>query len=62
VIEKQGGYRFLDSAPLTITAAAHRPPFGSDGDYFSKPSSEDVFEKIYKLMMEVEPARFVNVF
>jgi pyruvate/2-oxoglutarate/acetoin dehydrogenase E1 component len=62
VLEKQGGYRYLDTTPTSITAAAHRPPFGSDGDYFSKPSAEDVFERIYKIMMEAEPNRFPNVF
>jgi pyruvate/2-oxoglutarate/acetoin dehydrogenase E1 component len=58
VLEVQGGYRFLDSAPLTITAKAHRPAYGSDGDYFSKPSSDDVFEQIYDMMHEVFPNRF----
>jgi pyruvate/2-oxoglutarate/acetoin dehydrogenase E1 component len=62
VLEKQGGYRHLDASPLTITAAAHRPPYGSDGDYFSKPSAEDVFEHVYKMMMEADPSRFANVF
>jgi len=58
VLEVQGGYRFLDSLPLTLTAKAHRPPYGTDGDYFTKPNPEDVFETIYKLMLEAEPARF----
>ncbi len=58
VLEVQGGYRYLDSAPRTITAHAHRPPYGSDGDYFSKPNPEDVFEVIYNLMHEAEPQRF----
>jgi pyruvate/2-oxoglutarate/acetoin dehydrogenase E1 component/TPP-dependent pyruvate/acetoin dehydrogenase alpha subunit len=58
VLEKQGGYRYLDSAPATLTAYAHRPPYGSDGDYFSKPSPEDVFEAVYKIMREAEPGRF----
>jgi pyruvate/2-oxoglutarate/acetoin dehydrogenase E1 component len=62
VLEKQKGYRHLDTPPTSITAAAHRPPFGSDGDYFSKPSAEDIFEKIYKIMMEAEPNRFADVF
>jgi hypothetical protein len=57
VLEKQGGYRFLDSAPITLTAKSHRPPYGSDGDYFSKPNPEDVFETIYKLMYESDPNR-----
>jgi pyruvate/2-oxoglutarate/acetoin dehydrogenase E1 component len=57
VLEVQGGYQYLDSPPVTITAAAHRPPYGSDGDYFSKPQPEDVFEKIYQLVYEAEPGR-----
>jgi pyruvate/2-oxoglutarate/acetoin dehydrogenase E1 component/TPP-dependent pyruvate/acetoin dehydrogenase alpha subunit len=52
VLEKQGGYRFLDASPVTLTAKAHRPPFGSDGDYFSKPNAEDVFEVIFNLVKE----------
>lgn len=57
VLEVQGGYQYLDSPPVTITAAAHRPPYGSDGDYFSKPQPEDVFETIYKMVYEAEPGR-----
>jgi len=57
VLEKQGGYRYLDSAPTTITAEPHRPPYGSDGDYFSKPNPENVFETIYKMVYEAEPWR-----
>ena len=58
VLEVQGGYKFLDAAPLSITAKAHRPPYGSDGDYFTKPNPEDVFETVYKMMCEGEPSRF----
>lgn len=58
VLEKQGGYRYLDAAPVTLTAAAHRPPYGSDGDYFSKPNPEDVFETVYQIMREAAPQRF----
>ncbi|MEL7121649.1 MAG: thiamine pyrophosphate-dependent enzyme [Bacteroidota bacterium] len=58
VLESQGGYQFLDSAPMTLTAKAHRPPYGSDGDYFSKPNPEDVFEIVYKMMFEAAPHRF----
>ncbi len=57
VLEKQGGYQFLDSTPLTLTAKSHRPPYGSDGDYFSKPNPEDVFEGIYNMMYEAVPWR-----
>ncbi|MEZ4982488.1 MAG: transketolase C-terminal domain-containing protein [Saprospiraceae bacterium] len=57
VMEEQGGYRFLDSAPTTLSAKSHRPPYGSDGDYFSKPNPEDVYEVITKLVWEAEPWR-----
>ena len=57
VLEKQDGYSFLDSAPVTLTAKAHRPPYGSAGDYFTKPNAEDVFEIIYKMIQEAEPDR-----
>lgn len=61
VLEEQQGYQFLDSAPLTITASAHRPPYGSDGDYFSKPSCEDVCLKIHNLMAEAFPDRWARL-
>jgi pyruvate/2-oxoglutarate/acetoin dehydrogenase E1 component len=60
VLEVQGGYKYLDSQPITLTAKPHRPPYGSDGDYFSKPNSEDIYEAILKLMQEAEPNRFGN--
>jgi hypothetical protein len=50
VMEEQGGYKFLDVAPRTITAKPHRPAYGSDGDYFSKPNAEEI-EKVVKEMM-----------
>ncbi|MCC9043265.1 transketolase [Myroides sp. M-43] len=55
VLEEQKGYHHLDSEPQTLTSKAHRPAYGTDGDYFSKPSAEDVFEKIYAIMNEVNP-------
>ncbi len=58
VLEEQAGYQYLDSAPITITAKEHRPAYGSDGDYFSKPNSEEVYDRIYELMREADPARF----
>lgn len=58
ILEVQNGYHFLDAAPLTITAREHRPPYGSDGDYFSKPNAEDVFEKIYQLIRERNPSKY----
>ncbi|HLV46461.1 MAG TPA: thiamine pyrophosphate-dependent enzyme [Flavobacterium sp.] len=58
IVENQGGYKYLDSLPQTLTSKAHRPAYGTDGDYFSKPSEEDVFEKIYAIMHESNPARY----
>lgn len=58
VLEAQGGYWLLDSQPCTITAQPHRPAYGSDGDYFSKPSAEDVVEAVYTLMHEADPHRY----
>ena len=62
VLEVQGGYRYLDSPAKTLTAKAHRSPYGSDGDYYSKPNAEDVFEVIYNMMREVAPERFPTLF
>jgi len=62
VLEKQDGYRWLDSKPLTLTAKEHRPAYGSDGDYFSKPQVEDVIEAAYALMRESEPGKFPGIF
>ncbi len=58
VLERQGGYRWLDSEPVTITGTNHRPAYSSDGDYFSKPSFETMFERIYTLMHESDPVRY----
>ncbi|QDK83074.1 transketolase [Spirosoma sp. KCTC 42546] len=58
VVECQNAYRYLDSAPRTLSAKPHRPPYGSDGDYFSKPNVDDVIETVYALMSEAEPDRF----
>ena len=52
VIEKQNGYRWLDAAPRTLTAQAHRPAYGSDGDYFSKPNKEDIQTLVRAMMAE----------
>lgn len=62
ILENQGGYFTLDSAPLTITAKAHRPAYATDGDYFSKPSLDDIVEKVYKLMSEAKPNEFPSLF
>ena len=58
VIEKRGGFWWLDSEPRTLTAQNHRPAFGSDGDYWSKPNTEQIFEVAYEIMNEVDPARY----
>ena len=58
VIEKQGGYYHLDSEPRTLTGAAHRPAYGSDGDYWSKPNAETVFDTVYAMMHEVDPSAY----
>lgn len=62
VLEGQQAYQFLDSAPRTLTAKEHRPAYGSDGDYFSKPNPEDVFDSVYSLMNEVEPERYPKLY
>ena len=55
IVEKQGAFKYLDSSPQTLSAKAHRPAYGTDGDYFSKPNREDIFEKVYAIMHEVNP-------
>lgn len=55
IIEKQKAYKYLDSAPQTLSAHAHRPAYGTDGDYFSKPNTEDIFEKVYAILHEANP-------
>jgi pyruvate/2-oxoglutarate/acetoin dehydrogenase E1 component len=58
VIEKQGGYFHLDSEPRTLSGTAHRPAYGSDGDYWSKPNAETIFDVVYGMMHEVDPAAY----
>ena len=58
ILEDQDGYRYLDSAPTTLTSKDHRPAFASDGDYFSKPSLDDMIEGIYAVMHEKDPAKY----
>ncbi len=62
VLDRDCGYAHLDSRPLTIAAKEHRPAYGTDGDYFSKPSVEDVFEAVYDLFHEVDPNHFPSLF
>jgi pyruvate/2-oxoglutarate/acetoin dehydrogenase E1 component/TPP-dependent pyruvate/acetoin dehydrogenase alpha subunit len=62
ILEKQDGYQYLDSKPATLTAKAHRTAYGTDGDYFSKPSTEDIFEKVYEIMHEANPQKFQSLY
>ena len=62
IIEEQDAYQYLDSKPATLTSKAHRPAYGSDGDYFSKPSAEDIFEKIYEMMHEADPNKYKSLY
>ena len=62
VLETQKGYYYLDGQPKTLTAKAHRPPYGSDGDYFTKPSVEDVVETVYAMMHDSKPNQFPAIF
>jgi pyruvate/2-oxoglutarate/acetoin dehydrogenase E1 component/TPP-dependent pyruvate/acetoin dehydrogenase alpha subunit len=62
IIEVQNGYQFLDSKPQTLTAKSHRPAYGTDGDYFSKPSVDDIYEKIYDIMNESNPKKFPKLY
>ena len=58
ILEVQGAFRWLDSAPATLSARPHRPAYGTDGDYFSKPSVDDVVEKVYGILAEAEPGYY----
>ncbi len=58
VVETQGGFHWLDSEPRTLPAAQHRPPYGSDGDYYAKPNVQTIFEVVYEMMHETAPGRF----
>jgi 2-oxoisovalerate dehydrogenase E1 component len=62
VIERQGGYHWLDSQPRTLPGKPHRPAYGSDGDYWSKPNVDQVFESIYQMMSESDPREYPNYF
>jgi len=61
ILEVQKGYQMLDAAPVTITAHPHRPPYGSDGDYFTKPNVEDVYTACYQMMNESSPSTFPEI-
>ncbi|NLE84397.1 MAG: hypothetical protein GX603_07780, partial [Chloroflexi bacterium] len=61
VLDDQETWQWLDSAPQTLSAAAHRPAYGTDGDYYSKPNAESIFDKVYEIMNESDPKRFPMV-
>lgn len=62
VLEIQEGYKYLDSEPITIAAKAHRGAYGGDGDYFSKPNAEQIFEAIYQLMHDANPEKYTELY
>lgn len=62
VVEEQGGYNYLDSKPVCLSAKAHRPAYATDGDYFSKPNAEDIIEAAYSIMSEADPVRFPDIY
>ena len=62
IIETQKGYKHLDSEPQTLASKAHRPAYGTDGDYFSKPNTEDIFEKVYSIMNEANPSKYPTLY
>lgn len=62
IVEEQNAYDFLDSKPQTLTSKEHRPAYGTDGDYFSKPSAEDIYEKVYGMMSEANPKQYPSLF
>lgn len=62
IVETQKAYQYLDSAPVTLAAKEHRPAYGSDGDYFSKPGADDIFDTVYALMHETNPVQFPKIY
>ena len=62
VLEEQGGYRWLDSAPKTVTSSPHRPAYGSDGDYYSKPNANLIYRTVYDLMRETNPSQYPQLY
>ena len=58
LMDNQNIYPYLDTQPKLISAKPHRPAYGEDGDYFSKPSADDIFEEVYEIMHEVNPSKY----
>ncbi|MCK4992437.1 MAG: hypothetical protein KAS29_18190, partial [Bacteroidales bacterium] len=61
-LEEQKAYYYLDAEPTTVTAQDHRPAYSSDGDYFSNPNAEDLFESIYRIMHESNTAKYPEIY
>ena len=62
ILQEKNGFEYLDAKPLTLTSKNHRPAYGTDGDYFSKPSIEDIVEESYKIMTEYDPINYPEIF
>ena len=62
VLEQQGAFQYLDAAPRTLTAREHRAAYATDGDYFSNPNAEDVFDMVYQIMHEYAPAKYPRIY
>ena len=62
VLEEQKAYKYLDAEPRTLTAMEHRPAYATDGDYFSNPNAENVFDTIYELMHEAKPGKYFSLY
>jgi hypothetical protein len=62
VLERQGGFVWLDAAPRTVAAAPHRAPYGRDGDYWSKPNVETIFDALYELVRETKPRELPSIY
>ena len=62
ILNEQGAYFHLDSEPKTLSAMEHRPAYGTDGDYFSKPTAEDIYDAVYEMMSEVDPVKFPEIY
>jgi pyruvate/2-oxoglutarate/acetoin dehydrogenase E1 component len=62
VLDEQEAYNWLDSRPRTVPAQEHRPSYSSDGDYFSKPNTEDIFDTVYEIMHEADPEKYPEIY
>jgi hypothetical protein len=62
VLEEQKAFYYLDSPPVTLTGKEHRPAYGTDGDYFSKPSADSIFDAVYNIMHDYQPEKYPNIY